>query len=521
MRRFIQTTGTPPPLHAAVLHNFFDGAYLLTTCKICDANEKDAQGLTALHLAAWLGNWHMILLLLHNGVTPDAVDPYGRTFFHYLASRGFYSAVRSLLVGESSLLSTEMKTRLVATRDSDGHSPLDIALIPPAQMRIVSEINSFMKVVGMNPPPLEYDFKNDRYGSYNFEEEEQCVPQYPPSTEAGVVVEQVQSVTDVVRRDRSDLDHWYVAGTCTQGTSRNVKPTGNKPKIWNTVITHNWRSLSDTDFRRYFYYTQRPLKLVGNFTSIMKVWAHLDRKEFMNRYGTYRLNTKDRFGRCEEADLEFTESPCSITLAEYFDTSRNYGSSDASHEDTCVRSDGLSCDALTAHELVGSIALSSEEIIQDMMFPQKFFSLCDLPNTLRGSMRLQVMSSNSAVTRFHSESAMWNVLLVGVARHWYLLSPGVALNISSTPNHRYNANGDMSDWIENIFPLLRKNRLAVEVVQRTGDVIFIPYSWSFVTSGEGDLVDFSHNFCVLPENPSVFGQVPVGVRMYGNLATPQ
>ena len=52
---FVNRTGSPPPLHAAVMHNFFDGVYLLSTSKMYDVNEKDVQGLTALHVAAWLG----------------------------------------------------------------------------------------------------------------------------------------------------------------------------------------------------------------------------------------------------------------------------------------------------------------------------------------------------------------------------------------------------------------------------------------------------------------------------------
>jgi hypothetical protein len=56
-RQFVEKTGSPPPLHAAVMHNFFDGVHLLSSSpsKVYDANDKDVQGLTALHVAAWLG----------------------------------------------------------------------------------------------------------------------------------------------------------------------------------------------------------------------------------------------------------------------------------------------------------------------------------------------------------------------------------------------------------------------------------------------------------------------------------
>lgn len=239
----------------------------------------------------------------------------------------------------------------------------------------------------------------------------------------------------------------------------------------------------------------------------------------MGRYGSRKITTTNMFGEgCIKSYPSDTEILCATTLGEYFDNSRGYDKSKMDEHQVCDGDMKQSpIDFLNVQYLVGVMTLSSEEIIRDFSFPDKYFSTCGFSKPLNESMHLRLMSSASAITRFHSESSFWNVLLVGAERRWYLISPGVALNISSTPNSRYKANDNMTDWVENVFPELRQNRLAVEVVQRTGDVIFIPYSWSFVTSGRGDLIDLSHNFCVIPQYPTVFGQVPVGVRMYGDL----
>lgn len=515
----MEATGSPPPLHAAIMHNFFDGAYLLSTTNIYDVNEKDVQGLTALHVAAWLGkvylfddsvlqfsffnfnitsagNSNLILLLLHNHALPDILDPFRRSFFHYLACRGMSTILHALLSEDSSPLSFEMKLRLLALRDKSGHSALDIALIAPAQMRVVTEIVSFMKIANVSVPTLQYN--------------------YSPWQDTEKPVTLIRTEEDVLMSAATSqecdngLAQWVVSN-CSKYISRLSKRKA-IPKIWNSVATREWSTLTEEGFKTDFFYPQRPLRLVGNFTSSMKIWKYLDMDIFLSRYGSLELNISDSYGLCKEdmGDL------CKATFNEYFENSRRLENIDAR-----ATSPHLTCDMLGTHSLVGYMTVRRDDkIVEDVRLPQKFFSVCGLPSRspLDGSLHLRVMSSTYAVTPFRSESAMWNVLLVGSIRHWYLVSPGAALNISSSGDRRFHSNGDFDKWVQNIFPELRKQRLAVEVVQNTGDVVFIPYSWSFVTLGQGDMIDLTHNFCVLPENASIFNQVPVGVRMYGHMA---
>lgn len=525
-RKFVQRTGSPPPLHAAVMHNFFDGVYLLSTTKIYDVNEKDVQGLTALHVAAWLGdfqcstcklyitspncfcccagNLNIILLLLHNNAAPDVLDPFRRTFVHYLACRGMFTAMHALLFDDVSPLSLEMKLRLLALRDNSGRSVLDIALIPPAYMRIVTEIVSFLNSSNMPVQTLHYD-----YLQHDTE---------APTTRIRMGEELQPPAATQGCGEGLTTQNWVI-GNCSKYTSRLVKKKI-IPKIWNSIATREWSTLTEDDFKTEFFYPQRPLKLVGNFTANMEIWNYLEREVFLSRYGSLRLNVSDIYGICEEYDKE----RCFVTVKDYFRNSRRQGKFDGSSDTCTLTSDeksqaNPSCDVLGTHSLVGHMAVRGQDdvITDDVHLPPKFFSVCGLPSPLEGSMHLRVMSSSYAVTPLHSESAMWNVLLVGLFRHWYLISPGAALNISSNSDRRFHSNGDFDSWVQKIFPELRKHRLAVEVIQKTGDVVFVPYGWSFVTLGQGDMIDFTHNFCVLPEKQSVFGQIPTGIRMYGHV----
>jgi hypothetical protein len=246
-------TGIPPPLHAAVLHNFFDGAFLFSTCDICNIDERDAQGLTALHVAAWLGNLHMVLLMLHNGASADALDPFQRTFFHVLASRGMFSIVRSLLFDDVSPLSPAMKLRLLTLVDDAGHTALDIALMPPAQMRVVRDIISYMKLHDMVVPPIEYDLSVQGCGS-SFDVDV-IYDQECSGGKVEIYVDPLESDVDALGSRKLNMindeheSRWALGETF-------FRRSNIKPKIWNTIKNRSWTLLTEADFRKLFYYSQ-------------------------------------------------------------------------------------------------------------------------------------------------------------------------------------------------------------------------------------------------------------------------
>jgi ankyrin repeat protein len=69
-----------------------------------DANERDAQGYTALMLAARLGCRELIPLLIERGADVQAKEPkHGQTALHLAATRGDEAIVRALLDAEAQI----------------------------------------------------------------------------------------------------------------------------------------------------------------------------------------------------------------------------------------------------------------------------------------------------------------------------------------------------------------------------------------------------------------------------------
>ena len=430
----------------------------------------------------------MLLHLLHGGASPDELDPYNRTFVHYLACRGLFSVLETILYGNVSPLSNETKLKLLMQRDIGGNSPMDIALMPPAQMRVAKMIKVWLNTTNVTVPWTDYVYSEDM---------------------ENYLLDTSSIVKTTSNNENYDNDKWQILN-CTQYVSQGdvIYP---KLKIWNVVPTRNWSRLSESDFRAKFFYPQRPLKLVGNYTSDMKIWKYLDKREFLSRYGQMSLETTT-------ANFSYAEGG-SDTIENVFKKSKMH---DDRHTvlDTCPLSSEqkhATCDGVrNSFFRTGTSMLRNDSFLsQDIVIPRKFFNICSLSKIVANTTYLRVMSSSLHLSPLQRESAFWNVLLVGAVRHWYLMSPGVALNISSDLNIQEDS---VENWLKIKFPELRRKRLAVEVIQRTGDVLFLPYGWSYLILSEGDIIDLSHNFCVLPNNTSVFGQIPVGLRMYGHVS---
>lgn len=265
-RLFVRQTGRPPPLHAAVLQNFFDGAHLLSSTEIYDVDERDAQGLTALHVAAWLGNTHMVLLLLHNGASPDALDPFHRTFLHYLACRGMFSLVHTLLLHDESTvgsrhkspLSEDMKQRLLTIQDDGEQTALDIALMPPAQFLVANEFLAYQERANMNMSSREEMLSNFSHPDIKFPENSidlKRVEGFSPIDEG-----EKCEPREVTRENRAghfgcdDDDAKWFRGICQ--SSYHGQRNGITPKNLSIIATREWTSLSEADFRFQFLYPQ-------------------------------------------------------------------------------------------------------------------------------------------------------------------------------------------------------------------------------------------------------------------------
>ena len=167
----------------AILVGNIDGAHILHKEFGFSLAEKDDQGVTALHIAAWAGDIQAMVLLLHHGNAQGIAmeqDGYGRTPLHYAVMRRQATAVKLLLdsatlqQASSSLtggrctafergLAKHAKASkhnrgrtgvpircMVTLEDSFGMSSLDYARTFPASPHIVSIIEQHPAMVGID-----------------------------------------------------------------------------------------------------------------------------------------------------------------------------------------------------------------------------------------------------------------------------------------------------------------------------------------------------------------------------------
>lgn len=142
---WVKVSRYPPPLHTCVLFNNIDGIYLLSSLPGYNMDERDHESLTALHTAAWLGNFVQVSFLLQNGANPLTRDIYNRTFLHYCAIRGI-SSIPANILNRPSALSLPLKKLLVSAVDSENMTALDIARLPPAQSRVIQSLEQFLDI---------------------------------------------------------------------------------------------------------------------------------------------------------------------------------------------------------------------------------------------------------------------------------------------------------------------------------------------------------------------------------------
>lgn len=132
---WVRQSGYPPPLHTCILYNNIDGIFVLSSIPNYDMDERDRQSLTALHVAAWLGNYVHVVFLIQRGANPLARDNYNRTFLHYCAIRGI-SSIPALLLNNPGPLSDSVKSLLMNAKDNDNNTALDISNHLPSQIML-------------------------------------------------------------------------------------------------------------------------------------------------------------------------------------------------------------------------------------------------------------------------------------------------------------------------------------------------------------------------------------------------
>jgi hypothetical protein len=139
---WVRISGYPPPLHTCTFFNNIDGIYVLSSLPNYNMDERDNESLSALHVAAWLGNFVHVSFLLQQGADPLARDSYNRTFLHYCAIRGIATIPINIL-NKPSPISPTMKKALVEIKDHDNNTALDIARLLPSQDSFVGAMGAF------------------------------------------------------------------------------------------------------------------------------------------------------------------------------------------------------------------------------------------------------------------------------------------------------------------------------------------------------------------------------------------
>ena len=95
------------------------------------------------------------------------------------------------------------------------------------------------------------------------------------------------------------------------------------------------------------------------------------------------------------------------------------------------------------------------------------------------------IGSHMSGAQVHRHGAAVNALVVGTKR-WFLFPPWL-------PNWGHDAFGmEVSEWVERVLPSLRTQGIApIELIQRSGMVVYVPPEWGHAVLNHGDVVGVS------------------------------
>jgi hypothetical protein len=462
---WVRITGYPPPLHTCVLYNNADGIYMLSSIPTYDMNERDSQSLTALHIAAWLGNIVHISLLIQRGANPFAQDSHNRTFLHYCAIRGMASVINQILK-KPSALSDSIKAQLVSMRDYANKTAFDIATMSPAQIPVIQALKSL------------------------------GAPQFTTTDILSTPLQILQNDTKIPKKSKS---------------------------TWRTVDT-----ITNSDLWKIYHLAQRPTKIIGNITSTIKLWALVSNKQaLIQHYGDLFMDIT-----CSNPIPPSNLHECPY-LSEFNQlTLRDFLSHDCLIlVDAVEPFDSNECQSFSA-----VASLNYDNFLEDLSSSEKLSSLFQHCSRSEPPLtQLRLTKGNVDGISLRSQSAMWNTLLSGSPRTWYLLSPGTALDlVFSLESNNGTSNSDNLDpndplkpdlspreWKSEILPFLMKRRLVSSTVQSPGDLVYIPHGWSYVVVESGEeTIDLTVSFCTTNAQ-TIFEQIPIGQRLYGTNLYPE
>ena len=258
--KFRNYTHNPPLLSYAVYRKNSDGIIALLSDGKVSPNSADKYGVTALHLAVWLGHWEIAAHLILNGADPSLTDNRGRTPLHYACIRGIYASIQ-MFFHETVGLSHKKLKKVLARRDIYGYTAMDILLRNSEhQSELVTKVMELLTNANLfEIDEEENENINFKYFKYTRKPSYTAFNGWDCPSEATVLDSTVENI-----------DVMHVS------------------------------DLTESVFMQQYMAQQRPLLITGNLTGfdssgdgsgVWGIWRHLEKSVFASRYQNLRVDT--------------------------------------------------------------------------------------------------------------------------------------------------------------------------------------------------------------------------------------
>ena len=263
-------TGNPPLIHICILLGNSDGAHVLITEFNLSVHATDDYGLTALHVAAWTGNIPAMIMLLQAGADAFRVDSYGRTALHIAALRGHSPAMAKILVTSVDIAARRhCKTvvclddhirKLLNTSDIYDQTAFQLAGAAPVKLALRDYLRAEHDKVNLTTPAATANFTDSS----------------PINSEKGIA-----GLTD---------DSWNMGQVAHSPLPEPIQMLLATSRVG--AVPHvSAENMTVAHFRTQFFHRQIPVLITGELTSGRGIWAHVQREDFLRRYGNLQLRT--------------------------------------------------------------------------------------------------------------------------------------------------------------------------------------------------------------------------------------
>lgn len=555
LKPWLEATGRPPLLHTTIMRNSFESSYVIATSPSFNINETDKFNLTALHVSAWLGNSDIIMLLIKNGANILLKDIFNRTFFHYLACRQYDRIIHRVLLQEGNL-TLSSKIDLLVSKDMNQDMVGDIIMrLPHTNKLMFDHIHAFIEhnfraiQEHMNQMAATQQRLHVEIGSDALQEETPSISPYEYIFGSGY-----NTIMHVPLSIEKEISH-------TAENNVLPPPHPSSSSSSSSIKPSSVSVLRDKLFHQKYYASQMPLLIVGNATRKLINWSYV--------FGLMEGLTVSNISsiRCVlhlgEYETQGRPSDSTTTLLDTGDSTYvdvescpDYHLTD-SHQSLASYVREVNTDALSLRysitpesSLITYFSLAvNEDTIRRIFFGNNSlgpfhcdglhaakegkseFRLSSL-RRLNGNENNFIHSKSPAFGwSYQSQSAMWNILLSGESRKWFLVSPGGAIHIANRTGVVDHVGLRAHLWAEMVYPKLQALGLAYELTQRAGDVVYVPHGWGYVIhAGERGTKGYTGNsgqrhgtwskeltqyFCLrFGDDVTIFNQVPIAIRMY-------